>query len=77
MNAIAGINVALRAVVTERLEANYPIRQNKFDNKIVEETYGGKYKKQCWSVDVAYSNTPNDRRFTVMFVLFGLGKAGF
>lgn len=77
MNAIAEINVALRAVVTERLEANYLIRQNKFDNKIVEETYGGKYKKQCWSVDVAYSNTPNDRRFTVMFVLFGLGKAGF
>ncbi len=77
LTPLAEINVALRAVVTERLEANYLIRQNKFDNKIVEETYGGKYKKQCWSVDFAYSNTPNDRRFTVMFVLFGLGKAGF
>jgi len=77
LTPLAEINVALRAIVTERLEANYLIRQNKFDNKIVEETYGGKYKKQCWSVDFAYSNTPNDRRFTVMFVFFGLGQAGF
>ena len=71
------INVALRAVVTERLEANYLIRQNRLDNQIVEESYGVKYKKQCWSTDIAYVNTPNDRRITVMFVLYGLGKAGF
>ncbi|OPY92553.1 MAG: LPS-assembly protein LptD precursor [Syntrophaceae bacterium PtaU1.Bin231] len=71
------VNLALKAVITERLEANYIIRENRLDNQVVEESYGVRYKKQCWSADIAYVNTPNDRRFTIMFVLYGLGKAGF
>jgi uncharacterized membrane protein len=42
----------------------------------VENTIGFNYHKQCWSIEVKYSESFNDKSFTVAFSLYGLGKFG-
>jgi hypothetical protein len=52
------------------------LRKNKLDDMILERTYGAKYRKQCWSIEVYISETQNDRTFMVGVSLVGLGKYG-
>jgi LPS-assembly protein len=70
------INAGLKAVVTNSVDFFYRMRRNQMDHVDLEDTYGLYYHRQCWGVEVSYSNLVSDRTFTVMFFLYGLGKSG-
>jgi LPS-assembly protein len=70
------INLYLKAVVMKSLDLTYVLRKNLLDNKILENTIGINYHKQCWTVEVKVSDTDTDMSYTVMFSLYGLGKVG-
>ncbi|MGD1151827.1 MAG: LPS assembly protein LptD [Syntrophales bacterium] len=70
------IDLSLKAVITKSLDLIYVLRKNELDNIILERTYGVKYRKQCWSIEVYYSESENDKRYMVGVSLLGLGKFG-
>jgi LPS-assembly protein len=75
-SALEEINISLKAMVTKTTSLVYVLRRNELDKKIMERTYGLVYGKQCWSIDIKYSETEDDKRYTVAFSLYGLGKVG-
>jgi LPS-assembly protein len=70
------INLSLKAVVTKFFDLTYLLRRNELDKKTLENTYGLVYHKQCWGVEIKYSETEGDKRYTVAFSLYGFGKVG-
>jgi LPS-assembly protein len=70
------INLSLKATVSKTLDFKYIIRRNELEKKDLESTYAIDYHKQCWSVEVSYSDTPDDRSYLIVFSLYGLGKVG-
>jgi LPS-assembly protein len=70
------INLSLKAVIMKSLDITYLLRRNELDKKTLESTYGLNYRKQCWGVDILFSESQTDRSFTVLFSLYGLGKIG-
>lgn len=75
-SALEEINLSLQAVITKSFDLTYLLRRNELEKKTLENTYGITYKKQCWSIEVKYSETEDDKRYTVAFSLFGFGKVG-
>jgi len=74
--SVEEINISMKAKVSEALDLRYILRRNELDKKYLESTYGIDYHKQCWSVEITYSDTPDDRAYMVVFYLYGLGKVG-
>jgi hypothetical protein len=70
------IDLSLKAAVTKSVDLIYILRKNQLDDIILERTFGVKYRKQCWSIEVYISETENDRTFMVGVSLVGLGKFG-
>jgi LPS-assembly protein len=70
------VNIYLKAKASKSLNLNYVLRRNKFDGKNLETTYGLEYHKQCWAVEMTYSDTSDDEAYMVVFSLYGLGKVG-
>jgi len=68
------INLSLKAVLTSSLGATYLLKQNQFDRRTVESTYGVQYRKQCWNVELNVSDREDDRAVMVVFSLYGMGK---
>jgi LPS-assembly protein len=75
-SALEEINLSLKAMITKNTYLLHVLRRNELDNKIVERTYGLVYGKQCWNIELKYTETDDDTRFTVGFSLYGLGKVG-
>jgi hypothetical protein len=63
-------------VVTQSVDLIYISRTDRLDNLLLERTFGVKYHKQCWGIEVYYSESENDRQFIVGVSLLGLGKFG-
>ena len=70
------LDISLKAVITNSVDLIYVQRTDELNSIILERTYGVKYHKQCWSVEVYYTETENDKTYTVGFSLLGLGKFG-
>ena len=70
------IDLSLKAVITKAVDLIYVLRKDGFNKQILENTIGFNYHKQCWSIEVRYSETENDKSYTVGFSLYGLGKVG-
>ena len=75
-DSVEEINLYLRGRATKSLDLIYVLRKNELDNKTLEATYAVNYHRQCWSAEFSYSDSPDDRRFMVIFSLYGLGKVG-
>ncbi len=75
-DALEEIDLYLKAKLTNAVNLTFIRRRNEFDKKDLETTYGVQLQKQCWSVEFTYSDMDDDKRFMVMFSLFGLGKVG-
>jgi lipopolysaccharide assembly outer membrane protein LptD (OstA) len=75
-SALEEINLSLKAMVTKSMYLMYILRRNELDKKILERTYGLVYGKQCWNIELKYTETDDDKRYTVGFTLYGLGKVG-
>ncbi|TSA48535.1 MAG: LPS-assembly protein LptD [Deltaproteobacteria bacterium] len=67
------VNLYLKASVTSSLDAIYILRKNLLDRKTIESTYGIRYRKQCWSVELRVSSLENDMIVMAYFSLLGLG----
>ncbi|MGA3208089.1 MAG: LPS assembly protein LptD [Syntrophales bacterium] len=70
------LDISLKAVITNSVDLIYVQRTDTLDSIILERTYGVKYHKQCWSVEVYSTETQNDKTYMVGFSLLGLGKFG-
>jgi len=70
------INLFIKGVITKSIDTIYLLRRNELDKKTLESTIGLNYHKQCWSIDMKYSESETDRNFTVLFSLYGLGSSG-
>ncbi len=70
------IDLYLKAKATATMDVFYVWRQDTLDGTSLENTVGIVYHKQCWKVEVSYSNTVSDQRIMVMFTLLGLGSTG-
>jgi LPS-assembly protein len=75
-DSLQEINLNLKAKVSRAIDFKYIQRRNEFDHKDLEKTFVMDYHKQCWSVELSYSDLDNDRRYMAVFSLYGLGKAG-
>jgi len=70
------INLSIKAVITKAVDLLYVLRRDEFNKQTLENTIGFNYHKQCWSIEVKYSETKDDKRYMVGFSLYGLGKVG-
>ncbi len=75
------VNLALKAVLTPSLALSYVLRRNELDHITMERTYGMKYRKQCWTAEITYSERASsaqatDQIYMVMVTLYGLGQVG-
>ena len=75
-DSVEEINLTFKGKATESLDLMYVLRKDLLDKKTLEVTYGVDYHKQCWSVALSYSDSPDDRSFMMIFSLYGLGKVG-
>ena len=75
-DSVEEINIALKAKLTESLDATYTYRRNELNDKYLETIYGINYESQCWGVAATYSDTDDDRRYMLVFSLYGIGKVG-
>lgn len=67
------LNLFLKASLTPTLDAIYLLRKNLLDRKTIESTYGLKYSKQCWSVELRLSSMENYMFVMAYVSLLGLG----
>ena len=70
------IFASLRAHLTSRIEAYTLYERNILEERDIGTGLGVLYKSQCWSVDVSYLTTANDRRYAIVINLMGLGGLG-
>jgi lipopolysaccharide assembly outer membrane protein LptD (OstA) len=75
-NSIESVGVLGRARVTNALDLFAGFRQDEFNNTNLEKTIGFEYRRQCWGVEVSYSDLVDDRSFNVLFSLTGFGRVG-
>ena len=71
------INLALKASLTSSLDAQYILKRNQLAGKIVEATYGLKYRKQCWDIEFRLSDSADDRTVMVYVSLSGFRTEAF
>ncbi len=75
-DSIEEINLSLRGRATKDLDLIYVLRKDEFDNKTLETTYGINYHKQCWSAELSYSDSSDDKTVMLLFSLYGIGNVG-
>ncbi len=85
-NALEELDIYLKAVITDKIFANFISRRDKFNSRTVENTIGLVYQKQCWAVGLDFTKsdsleinstqTKTDTRFVLKLALTGLGKFG-
>ncbi|HON58751.1 MAG TPA: LPS assembly protein LptD [Smithella sp.] len=76
MNSLEEIGIDLKAVVTPNIEGRFVWRRDLENDRLLENTIGVMYQKQCWSVGMDYTKTEDDVRFLFKISLLGLGKTG-
>jgi LPS-assembly protein len=66
----------LKVNITPKVEAYSLYERNIREESDIGTGLGVIYKSQCWSVDISYLTTANDRRYTFLINLMGLGGLG-
>lgn len=75
-DSLEEVDLNLKAKLTEAVSLKYIQRRNEFDHIDLEKTYAVEFKRQCWSLELSYSELDNDRLVMAVFTLYGLGKVG-
>jgi LPS-assembly protein len=75
-NSVESAGILGRIRATNSVDVFGGVRENLFDRTTLEKTIGLEYRRQCWAVEVSYSDLVNDRTFMVLFSLSGLGRVG-
>jgi LPS-assembly protein len=75
-DAIEEINFHLKAALTKAVDATYTYRKNMLNDRTVESTYGIRFRRQCWNLELSYSDSESDRNVMLGISLLGLGRLG-
>lgn len=75
-DTVEEVHVDVKAVISPRIEGRLVWRRDLENARLIENTIGLLYQKQCWSVGLDYTKTEDDVRFLFRVSLLGLGKAG-
>jgi len=62
--------------ISDRISAYSEHEKNLYDRKKIISSFGLLYETQCWSLDVSYTHEEDDRRYTFMVNLYGIGGLG-
>ena len=62
--------------ISDRLSAYSSYERNIYDSKTIKSSFGFLYNAQCWSMELGYTHEENDRSYTFMINLHGLGGFG-
>jgi len=75
-DSIKSIYTDLLVKISDRLSAYSSYERNLYESKTIKSSLGFLYNTQCWSIDLGYTHEEDDRRFTFMINLHGLGGLG-
>ena len=75
-NSVESAGIMGRVRATNSLDIFGGIRENLFDRATLEKTIGMEFRRQCWAVEVSYSDLVSDRTFMIIFSLSGFGRVG-
>ena len=75
-NSSRSIYTDLLLKISDSLSVYSNYERNLYDRKRIKSSLGFLYETQCWSIDVSYTHEGDDRRYTFMVNLFGLGGLG-
>ena len=62
--------------ITRRLSAYYSVEEDLFEEENIENEFGILLEDECWTLLVAYSQTPDDREISFLVELHGIGAFG-
>jgi LPS-assembly protein len=75
-NSSQSIYTDLLLKISDRLSAYSSYERNIYDKKTIKSSLGFLYKAQCWSIELGYTHEEDDRSYTFMINLHGLGEFG-
>jgi LPS-assembly protein len=73
---IDNIRLLGNLVVTRQWSLRAGYEFNREDQEVIETRVGATYQSQCWALDLDFSEEGDDRRYTFMIHLSGLGGFG-
>lgn len=76
IEAVDSVLLGAQLAVTSRLHLRGSYELNRVDHLELLTSVGLSYQSQCWAVDVDYIMEEEDRSYTAMIHLFGLGSFG-
>ncbi|MCF8045320.1 MAG: LPS assembly protein LptD [Desulfarculaceae bacterium] len=62
--------------ITRRLSAYYSVEEDIFAEENIENEIGILMEDECWTLQVSYSQTPDDREISFLVELHGIGAFG-
>jgi len=62
--------------ITRRLSAYYSVEEDLFEKENIENEIGIRMEDECWTLLVAYSETPDDQEISFLVELHGIGAFG-
>ena len=71
--SIKSITTDLSLKITDSLTVFGGYERNILDDKRIKTSTGFKYRSQCWSAEVGYTDEPDDRKYEFSISLYGLG----
>ncbi len=74
--ATESLNMDSYLVLTERFSLYFELDRDLFKKKYIETRASVLYKTGCWSADFGITKTREDRKYSLMINLFGLGGFG-
>ncbi|HSV56266.1 MAG TPA: LPS assembly protein LptD, partial [Magnetospirillaceae bacterium] len=75
--SVEEVNLSLKASLTSALDVHYSLKRNLLGYKNVEALYRLKYHKQCWDIELNFSDAENNRGVMVYVSLSGFRKEAF
>ena len=66
----------INLVISEQLKVYADYERNIYGTQDIRKSVGCLYKAQCWSIDFNYAHEDNDRKYTFIIGLYGIGEFG-
>ncbi|MCP3899446.1 MAG: LPS-assembly protein LptD, partial [Desulfobacteraceae bacterium] len=66
----------INILISDSLNAYYSHEHDLFNEERIESKIGFEFKRSCWSILTSYSDTPDDKSFSIFIKLNGIGAFG-
>ncbi|MDI6688090.1 MAG: LPS assembly protein LptD [Desulfobacterales bacterium] len=75
-NSSESIYTDITLAVTDQLNVYADYERNLYSTQDIRKSVGCLYKAQCWSIDFNYADEDNDRKYSFIISLYGIGEFG-